>query len=272
MLRKTARLCFLLTLTAAACEKPPAGEPTEVPGEANTEPAAAGEEAPEATADAPAADLPEATEVLAQAVEAIGGKEAVDKITSSYMESKTSIKAQNLDYKTKIWSKGDNFYVEIVMPGVGTSQVWKKGEEIWSKDPINGMRKLEGKEADQTRWGADPLLAANWQKYFDEAKTLEVRDLGDKQVYAVQLSKGETELVLLFDVEGYLPAGQSFTQETPMGSLPVTVTLEDYRKVEGVMTSFKSVTSMQIMNIEQSIEKYDVNVEIDDAKFDHPEA
>ena len=271
MLRKTARLCFLLTLTAAACEKPPAGEPTTVPGETNAEQTPADAPAAEA-GDASAEALPEASEVLAKAVEAVGGKEAVDKITSSYMESKTSIKAQNLEYMTKIWSKGDNFYVEIVMPGVGTSQVWKQGEEIWSKDPINGMRKLEGKEAEQTRWGADPLIAANWNKYFDTAETIERKPLGDKEVYAVKLSKGETELVLLFDVDGFLPAGQSFTQETPMGAMPVTVTLQDYREVEGVMTSFKSVTSMQIMSIEQSVEKYDINIEIDDAKFAHPDA
>ncbi|MCB9712319.1 MAG: hypothetical protein H6712_00575 [Myxococcales bacterium] len=264
--RHILRLSLLSTLVAVGCEKPPAGE-TEPPESGNA--AASDDAGASDDADGQAeASLPAAAEILAKSIEAVGGKAAIDAIESSYMEAKTEIKAQNMSIATRIWSKGDNFYLESDMEGMGTSKVWKKGDEVWSEDPINGKRKLEGKEADQARWSADPMLAANWKDYFDEAKTIGRRTIGDQEVVEVELSKGDTKLMLLFDSETFLPAGQSFMQETPMGAMPIEVTYEDYREVAGVMTAFRSVTDMQLMSAVQTTEKYEVNVEIDDTKFE----
>lgn len=268
MLRRSIlRLSLLSTLVAAGCQKPPAAESE--PPESVTAPDPA--EGDDATAEANANDdLPPAEQVLAGAIEAVGGKAAVDAIESSYMESKTEIKAQNITIETRIWSKGDNFYVESDMPGMGVQQIWKKGQDVWSKDPINGMRKLEGKEAHQARWSAEPLLAANWSEYFDEAQTIDVRTVGEQEVVEVELRSEESTVKLQFDAKSYLPAGQSFMQETPMGATAIEITYEDYKEVAGVMTPFRSVTNMQLMSAVQTTEKYEVNVEIDDAKFDPP--
>jgi hypothetical protein len=274
MLRRTFRLCLLLTASATfGCNPPPAAEPTTPPADAGAP--ATDTEAPVADAggdaEAPAADLPEATEVLAKSIDAVGGKAAIDAIDSSYTESKTEIKAQGLTVATKVWSKGESFYVESDMPGMGLSQVWKKGDEIWSKDPINGMRKLEGKEAAQAMWSSDPVLAANWNKYFDKAQTVRFSKDGDRQLVEVELTGKDGEaLTLLFDAETYMPAGQSFKQETPMGSMPIRITYSDFREVGGVKVAFKSVSDMQVVSAEQITEKYEVNVKVDDKKFNPP--
>lgn len=258
--RRIALLCPLLVTLSLACEKPPATTPTDA-----TPPKAEPEAEP---AEAP---LPTADEVLAKSIEALGGRTAIEAVKSSYTETKTEIKAQGINLVTRIWAKGDDFYVESDMPGVGLSQVWKKGDEVWSKDPINGLRKLEGKEAAQARWASDPLLAANWNKYFEKAETVGRVKEGDKELYEVRLSnQGGDELVLLFDAETSLPAGQAFKQETAMGSLPVRVTVDDYRNVQGVMVPFRSVTDLKLMNAVQTTEKYEVNVPVDDAKLQLP--
>src|SRR5690606_25358813 len=150
-------------------------------------------------------------------------------------------------------------------------QVWKKGDEIWSQDPINGLRKLEGKEAAQARWSSDPMLAANWNEYFDEAKTIGRSEDGDRSLVEVELSsKNDDRLVLLFDEATHLPAGQAFEQQTPMGSLPIRITVDDYREIAGVKFPFRSVTDMQLMSAVQITETLEVNVEIDDSKFELP--
>lgn len=268
MLRRRILRCSPLLLTfVLACQKPPAADTTTPADATATSPE------PNADADAPPAEapLPAASDVLAKSIEAMGGKAAIEAVKSSYTESKTEIKAQGLSLVTRIWSKGDNFYVESDMPGVGLSQVWKKGDDIWAKDPINGLRKLEGKEADQARWSSDPMLAANWNKYFDDAQTVGRSKDGDRELVEVKLSKaGGDELVLLFDAETSMPAGQSFKQETPMGAMAIRITLADYREVAGVMVPFRSVTDMQLMSAIQTTEKYEVNVEVDDAKFEPP--
>ncbi len=269
MLRRIFRLSLLVTLPALGCKPPPAGEP--VPP---TDAADATAPADDATADGASADaaLPEAEQVLAKSIEALGGADAIAAIASSYTESKTDIKAQNISMATKIWTQGTNFYVESDIPGMGLTQLWKKGDEIWSKDPIGGLRKLEGKEAAQARWSSDPLLAAHWNQYFDKAETVGRTEDGDRTIIEVQLTTadGEQTLGLLFDESTSLPAGQKFVQETQMGPMPIDIALEDYREVSGVMTSFRSVTSMQLMSMVQTTEKYEVNVEVEAAKFEPP--
>lgn len=266
MLRRRIALLPLCLTLSLACEKPPATDTT-TPTDATPPPATAEpKEAPPAEAPLPSAD-----EVLAKSIEALGGRAAIEAVKSSYTESKTEIKAQGLNLATKIWSKGDDFYVESDMPGVGLSQVWKKGDDVWSKDPINGLRKLEGKEAAQARWASDSLLAANWNKYFEKAETLRRTKEGDTELIEVKLSSASgDELVLLFDAKTSLPAGQAFKQETPMGALAVRITLDDYREVQGVMVPFRSVTDMQLMSAVQTTEKYEVNVPVDDAKLQPP--
>lgn len=262
---KILRLSLMTTLALAGCEKPPAGEPTETP----ESPGAA---ATDETADADAEQaLPSAEEVLAKSIEAVGGKAAIDAIESSYSEAKTEIKAQNMTMTAKSWTKGDNSYMESDMPGLGKSEMWKKGDDVWSKDPINGFRKLDGKEAKQTQWLSDPLLAANWKDYFEKAETIGKRTIGEVEVVEVELSNADTKLVLMFDTESGLPFGMSFMQESPMGEMPIQVTLEDYREVNGVMIPFRSVTDLQLMSMVQTTEKYEVNVEIEDAKFEPPQ-
>ncbi|MCX4242463.1 hypothetical protein [Paraliomyxa miuraensis] len=257
-------LSLALSLQLAGCQKPPATDTT-TPTDASAQ---ADANAPAEPAEAP---LPAADEVLARSIDAVGGADAIAKIESSYTEAKTEIKAQGISLVTRIWSKGKDFYVESDMPGVGLSQVWKKGDEIWSKDPINGMRKLEGKEAAQTRWSSDPMLAANWREYFEQAKTLGRSKDGERSLVEVELSGADgAKLVLMFDEATGLPAGQSFEQQTPMGSLPIRITVDDYREIKGVKFPFRSVTDMQLMSAVQVTEKLEVNVEIDDAKFEVP--
>ena len=260
------RLSPLLLSVSLACEKPPATDST-TPADA-TPPATEAKTETPPPAEAP---LPTADEILAKSVEALGGRAAIDAIESSYSEAKTEIKSQGMTMVSRTWIKGVDFYIESDMPGVGMSQVWKKADEIWAKDPINGLRKLEGKEADQARWASDSLLVANWNKYFEKAETLgRVKD-GKRELYEVELSSASgDELVLSFDAQTFLPAGQSFEQETPMGTMAVRISLEDYREIQGVMVPFRSTTSVPLMSMVQTTEKYEVNVEIDDAKLQLP--
>jgi hypothetical protein len=257
--RRIALLCPLLLTLAVACQKPPATDTTTTPADATPPPAA---EAP----------LPTVDEVLARSIEALGGRDAIEAVKSSYTESKTEIKSQGLSLFTRIWQKGDDSYTELDMPGIGLTQMWKQGDEIWSSDPINGERKLEGKEAAQARWSSDPLLAANWKKYFDSAELLDRVTEGDRELYEVALRTADgDEVVLRFDAASGLPVGQRFKQESPMGALAIKITAEDYREVEGVMVPFRIVQDMQLMSAVQTVEKYEVNVPIDDAKLRRPE-
>jgi hypothetical protein len=239
----------------------------EVKGEAKGAPAAG-----KAGADAaPAAALPEAATVLEQAVVAVGGKDKVDAITSFYVEGQLAVSGQNITGEMKLWWKGGNFYTEQTMIGIGTIRGGKQGETIWSQDPINGLRKLSGTEAEQYSWGSSLLLAADWQRYFTTAETVGERELEGKKVYDIKLtSKSGAQVTLTFDAASGLQVAQEFKGSTPLGEMPIAVELQDYREVGGLKLPYKQVTDAKLAEATQTISKIELNGPIDESKFAMP--
>lgn len=225
-----------------------------------------------ADAEGPAAPaLPAAEEILAKAVEAIGGKAKLDAIDSFYYEGKIEILGQNIDGAVKIWWKNGDFYTEQEMKGIGMVRAGKAGDVVWAEDPITGLRELEGAEAEQHMWASSLQLAADWKRYFEKATTVGERTDDGKKVYDVELVAATGGKVKMsFDAESGLQVAQEFKQVTPLGELPVVVKMQDYREVEGVKIAFKQVTDANLMKATQTIEKIEVNPEVSESRFQMP--
>jgi hypothetical protein len=248
---------------------PPTADPSGTPSDATS--GAPAPSSPPDDATPAAAPLPEAKVVLAEAVQALGGADRLAAVTSYHSQAKLRIEAQDLSAEIRTWWKDGDFYVENEMAGVGLTQLWKHGDEIWAQDPINGKRRLEGPEAAQTAWSASLSIAADWSRYFDTATTIARREDGGVELVDVQLldARGNT-LTLSFDADSKLLVQQRFVQHTPMGDIPVHITMDDYRSVDGVQTSFRSVTNMSVVEAVQTLETFETNVEIDVSKFTPP--
>ncbi len=276
-----------LSLCSWACDKSDTAAKDSAAADAkdakDTKDAAAGAEGKGAAGDvakadgadenAPAADLPDAEQILAKSIDAIGGKAALDGVKSFYYEGKVELLGQNIGGDVKVWWKEGDFYTEQNMAGVGTVSAGKLGDEIWSSDPITGLRKLEGKEAEQHMWASSLQLAADWKRYFDEAKTVAERQDDGKKVYDVELTaKTGGKVKMTFDAESGLQVGQTFDQVTPLGSMPISVKMEDYREIDGVKIAFKQVTDASIAKATQSITKLELNPEVSTARFQMPKS
>jgi hypothetical protein len=258
---KTRSILALLVCSLVACEPPPAAAPTDAKPPAATEPAA--------TTPVAEAPLPAAEAVLQASIDALGGNEKIASLKSFYKESTTDIPAQSLKATNKMWWKAGNFYMEVDMPGVGTTRVWKNAQGIFGEDPINGRRKFEGAEARQAEWSATPFLVAEWKKFFETATTKARRDVnGRKLVDVVLAAQDGTELTLSFDEATHDLVEQSFVQESPMGKLPVKGTVVETKDFGGYKMATKTQTSMAIISATDVVTKFEPNVEIEDSKFD----
>lgn len=248
------RLLVLATL-AIGCAKPPA---------ATTPPTAAPTTSPAPTADA----LPKAEEILAAAVDAAGGSAAHDALGSYYSESRMEIPSQGLSADSRLWWEKGKFYMEVDMPGVGLSRVWCDGKTVTSEDPVNGRRTLEGREATQSRWAASVSLAHEWADYFTSATTVGRREADGRKLVDVKLTGAdEAEIVLSFDETTHLLSSQQFSQESPMGAMPVEVAVLEYRPYAGLQQAARTEMRIAIFTATTTLTKFDANVEIDDAKF-----
>jgi hypothetical protein len=216
----------------------------------------------------PSDETPAAADVLEAGVAAIGGRDVIDSIESYYSESNMEVKGQNMQASTKIWWKKGSFYSETDMEGVGVTKVWRNDDGVWSDDPINGWRKLDGKEARQAEWSNTLSLVADWQKFFTAAEITGRRTHEDLTLIDVVLTSDDgDEITMSFDTETGLLRQQLFEQETPMGVMPITVDIEEYTTYGGLKQPARSVTNMSVVDAVSTVAKFEINLEIDDAKF-----
>lgn len=245
-------------------------------GEAKKAEAAKAAPAVEATqADAkapPASDLPDATELLAKVVEASGGAAKLDEIKSFYQEMTVEILGAGISGAGKTWSKGDDFYLEITLPGVGVSTGGGKAGKLWTLDPIQGLRELTGKEAAMAEMGTSLNIAHDWKRFFDKAETVKVEEVGGKKFAEVVLtaSKSGNTVTLRIDLADNRVVSQKLKQFSSMGEIPVEVTLADYREQNGVWFAFEQVADMKLQKLKTTTTKLELNVPVDESKFALP--
>lgn len=215
--------------------------------------------------------LPEAADLLAKSVEVVGGKAKLDTIQSFHLEGTIGAPKQGLSGKVETWWKGGDFYMVQTIPGLGINRSGKKGDVIWAEEPINGLRKLEGKEAEQHMWASSLLLTADWNQFFDTATTTGERTVEGKKVYDIELlAKSGAKLTLSIDATNHMMVEQSFSVFSPMGSMPVKIRSSDYRDVDGMKIPFKQVTDASIMELTQQLTKVELNAEVDEKNFGMP--
>jgi hypothetical protein len=219
----------------------------------------------------PSEPLPDAAALLEKSVEASGGREKIGAIQSFHFAGKVSAPKLNITGSVETWWKGGDFYMVQTIEGIGTNRSGKQGDVIWTEEPINGLRKLDGQEAEQHSWASSLLLAADWKKYFTEAQTVAAKDHDGKPAYDVKLtSKSGAELTLTIDKESSLVVAQDFEVVNPMGRTPVKMALEEYREVEGVKIPFRQSSDLGVLQLSQEISDVKFNVEVDASKFAMP--
>lgn len=265
-LRIAAPCLVVVAVGLGGCPKPPARTPQPLPPTSPGSPTTA--RAPSQAAEPKPTPLPTAAEVLDAAVQALGGHAALEGVRSYYSRATIEVKGQNLVTTVEIWWEADNFHMRSDMRGFGVSQVWKQGNEVWADDPLHGVRSLDAKQATQAAIDASLSLPAYWRRYFDEAQTTAVRVADGSELIDVQFAADDgTALTMSFDRATGLPYSHAAIRDTPLGTIPVTTSFEDYRDVAGIQIPFSSTITLPIYESTLKIEQFDVDVDIEPDTF-----
>jgi hypothetical protein len=217
--------------------------------------------------------LPDATKLLADSVEAMGGPAKFAALTSYYSEAQVSMGGLGLTGVGKMWWRGGDYYSEMAMPGVGLIRIGSLGGKPWADDPINGVRALAGKEAEQAAWSTKLCLAHEWERDFKTAETTAVKQVEGKQLAEVTLTSPLGDRVVLrIDMASKLPVSQSSTPVSPLGDTPTTIYFKDFRAVDGLTLPYQNVQDASLMVAMATMTRFEPNVPIDDAKFAMPAA
>jgi outer membrane lipoprotein-sorting protein len=232
---------------------------------------------PSAAASAQTAD-----EVIEKHLTALGGREALSKITSRTMTGKIALStpAGEVTGSIQVFGKAPNkarslIKVDLSQFGVGELVVDQRfdGATGYVLDSMNGNRDITGNQLDNLRNSGFPTPFLTYKDSGLKAELLAKEKVGDRDTYVLQLTpKAGSASKQFFDTETYMLLKTVTTVNVPQLGRDVEQVGEfaDYRAVDGIKLAHtvKSTNPVQAFTI--TVTSFEHNKDLDDASFAKP--
>ena len=189
-------------------------------------------------------ELPSGAFLMDNYVKVTGGVDAYKKIKNRM--AKGSIKLAGQEGAITVYQKEPNLmYVAFNLQGFGKFESGTNGKIVWENNPITGAKLQTGSEKSKLLRTAAMDGDYNWKKYFKTAKTVEEVMVDGKPTYKVKLVTNDGyESFRFFDKKSGLVVKMTSKVKSQLGEVETESTISDYRKVDGLLISFKAVQSV----------------------------
>lgn len=218
------------------------------------------------------AQLPTADQILDKYVQALGGREAIDKLTSR--ESRGTMETAGRG-KTSFET------VQKTPDKSVTVQEMQGGSVSFGFDGSNGWRKEAGKDGRLQMLSGPRLVQARQQAEFFPALNVKsassrlgvqgVQKIGDAEAYVLlAVSEKTGPERLYFDTKTGLLIRIFLSSKTALGPLPSVIDYQDYRTVDGVKVPFLIKETGTGVSTVREITEVKFNVPVEEARFQAP--
>jgi len=221
------------------------------------------------------ATMPTVDAVLEKYVKALGGKAAIQKVTSRVAKGTFELSSlAGVKGSVEIYEKAPNKQVAIInIPGVGTDAEGFDGTIAWAVEPDSGVvHEKSGLDLASARRDADFYEDLNLKELYPRMTLKGVEKVGVRSAYLIEAvpQVGNPEK-FYFDMQTGLLIRKDSEEEGAEGKHSVVEYYEDYRMVDGIKLPF--LLRQQSPGMDLIIKLTDIkhNVTIDDAKFNKPE-
>ena len=221
-----------------------------------------------------AAPMPTVDQILENYVKALGGKEAILKVTSRVQKGTLEAAAMNVNAPMEIYAKAPNktfFFVDVASYGV--VQEGFNGTAGWTQEPQGGLQDKTGAALAEAKVEGEFYKSLHLKEVYSkvELKGVEQVDSRDVYVLACTIAGGTTDK-LFFDKQSGLLVRRDFERDSPMGRTATQEFFTDYKEVDGVKVAhaLRHLGAMGEVFIKFTEVKQ--NVPIDDGKFNKPAA
>lgn len=188
--------------------------------------------------------LPSASDVIAKHVAAVGGKDAITKITSMKQTGAMEITAAGMTADLEMVIVAPNKQsMKMTLAGLGEILTGTDGNVAWSVNPMQGARVLEGKEAAQIKEQADFLAAMLFSaEKFSSMANEGIVDFAGEKAYKIKLVRKDTgtESWNYFSVASGLQIGSEATLQSEMGTMSTSSTLSEYKQFGPIKMATRS--------------------------------
>ncbi len=216
----------------------------------------------------PAATGPTADQILDKWAQAVGGADALHKITSRV--EKGTIKFGEGQSSVEIYAKAPGKRLSVMHTPRGESLTGFDGQAGWLTG-FGPPRDMTGGDIDVARIDSDMYLPVEAKKVFTQFRVRPPEKVGDRDAYLVfGLRQGHPPVRLYFDEQSGLLVRMVQYVETPLGRNPVQIDFADYRDADGVKVPFQWTLARPRGRFTIQVNEIQQNVPIDDAKFAKP--
>ena len=221
-----------------------------------------------------AVKMPTVKEILAKYVQAIGGKQANDKIKSRMAKGTVELAPMGIKGTFENYAAAPNKSIaKVTLAGIGELVEGFDGTTAWSMNPIQGNRDKQGEELAQSKLNSNFNRETNLDKLYSKMEVTGIEKVGADDAYVVVATSGNLPAeTFYFDTKSGLLVRQDSTSITPEGKMPGKTFLEDYREVDGVKIPFKTRTVLPQFELITTFTEVKSNVPVEDSKFAKPKA
>ena len=203
----------------------------------------------------------DATAVLEKYLEAIGGKDKLEAVTSFSMTAEANVQGQTLELVMK--KSGDNRYLQDVkMMGNSMQKQVIDGDKGYSM--AMGQRKdLSPEEIDKLKEEATTFPELNY--LVAGGVSIEgVEGVGDKKAYKLKISDSKTAF---YDMESGLKIKEVTVQEAQGQTIQATMMMDDYKEVSGIRFPHTLNQSAGPMTFDFIVKEIKVNEGVSESDF-----
>lgn len=227
---------------------------------------------PSAQASTGAASLPTTREILARYVQAIGGKDAVQNVTSMTTQIQIEIPAAKLRFTATSYSKLFKQLDKAAVPGRGEFRSGYDGKTAWSIDPQDGARVLQGNTVESLKRDADIYYPLHEADYFRVYEIAGIEQVGGRECYHIKgITNWGKENNQYYDVKTGLLVAYRFASDSSGDPVMNVQLFDDYKSFGGPLVPTR-ITVKHGEEIMQVLTVLSVSyAALDDSLFDLPE-
>jgi photosynthetic reaction center cytochrome c subunit len=222
-------------------------------------------------AAAPGTPAPTADQIVEKYVAAVGGADAMGKVTSRVMTGK--ILAGGTESPIEVFTKAPNKRITITKMGTGESMTAYDGTAGWMGNTGRPAREMSAAESAAFSLDAEFNFAARLKEMFPQLRRGRPEQINGVECQTLLASApGKPTVRLYFDSNTGLLTRMVRLADTPVGRNPTQIDYADYRDAGGVKVPYRWTLSRPNGRFTVQIDDVKTNVPIDDAKFARPES
>ncbi len=207
-----------------------------------------------------------AEEVIAKYVEAIGGKDAVEKVETYKTEGQMSMMGQNVNMLVA-FKKPNSVATHITMGDMVIQKIIYDGNVLKLSGMQGDKEYTEGDEVDEIKNNAGFCPERNYIKNGYELSVEGIEPVNGKDAYVLKVNKGKVSMTEYYDVESGLKVKTAATVEGPQGQIQQITEINDYRVIDGLKVAFEMKQTVMNMATSTTLTSVEINKPIDEAIF-----